>query len=35
MADYPEFVMDGTVTPDISEIRTRTPDPAGPSKITI
>ncbi|PIK56756.1 putative radial spoke head 10-like B [Apostichopus japonicus] len=31
MADYPEFVMDGTVTPDISEIRTRTPDPAGPN----
>lgn len=31
MADYPDFVMDGTVTPDISEIRTRTPDPAGPA----
>lgn len=31
MADYPEFAMDGTVTPDISEIRTRTPDPAGPT----
>ncbi|XP_072016085.1 radial spoke head 10 homolog B-like isoform X2 [Amphiura filiformis] len=31
MAEFPAFTMDGTNTPDLSEIRTRTPDPAGPN----
>ncbi|XP_038047444.1 radial spoke head 10 homolog B-like [Patiria miniata] len=30
MAEYPAFSMDGNNTPDISNIRTRTPDPSGP-----
>nr|XP_054772682.1 LOW QUALITY PROTEIN: radial spoke head 10 homolog B-like [Lytechinus pictus] len=32
MAEYPQFTMDGTNTPDLSGIRTRTPDPAGPEQ---
>ncbi|XP_072170323.1 radial spoke head 10 homolog B-like isoform X2 [Diadema setosum] len=31
MAEYPQFTIDGNTTPDISGIRTRTPDPAGPA----
>lgn len=34
MAEYPQFTMDGTNTPDMSGIRTRTPDPAGPGTST-
>ncbi|XP_071807191.1 radial spoke head 10 homolog B-like isoform X1 [Asterias amurensis] len=30
MAEYPAFSMDGANTPDITHIRTRTPDPSGP-----
>ena len=33
MAEFPAFTMDGTNTPDISEIRTRTPDPVGPGDL--
>ena len=29
IAEYPDFTMDGTMTPDISMIRTRTPLPNG------
>ncbi|XP_033125967.1 radial spoke head 10 homolog B-like [Anneissia japonica] len=33
MVEYPDFSMDGTNTPDITTIRTRTPDPLGPANI--
>lgn len=29
IVEYPDFTMDGTTTPDISQIRTRTPLPYG------
>ncbi|XP_077991620.1 radial spoke head 10 homolog B-like [Glandiceps talaboti] len=30
MMEYPQFRMDGVTTPDITQIRTQTPDPVGP-----
>ncbi|XP_071962232.1 radial spoke head 10 homolog B-like [Antedon mediterranea] len=33
MVEYPDFAMDGTNTPDITGIRTRTPDPLGPTYV--
>jgi len=31
--EYPDFTMDGTTTPDITQIRTRTPLPQGHSEL--
>lgn len=33
IVEYPDFTMDGTTTPDISQIRTRTPLPYGKKEI--